>query len=209
MTRVLVEIMGISHFGIGRGGSISTPDVLPSALLGGNNEMRHNFGDFEAIVTSQLERALGTLEVGLWSPGLPSPVLVIHDDQLRERCLDLLNAPGSYDRVIREATTVLEDRIRNRPPSEVLARLIPNSADQSGENLINRLFSPDNPVLEFSSDRNKQIAFHKILLGVFSYFRNQYHHRLDADTEWSWAWSTVGLIDGLLDAVGSCSLIAR
>ena len=119
---------------------------------------------------------------------------------------DLLMAPGSYDRVIREATVVLEHRMRNKVPHEVLARLIPNSADQTGENLVNRLFSPDEPQLVFSSDRSRRIAFHRMLLGIVSYLRNPYHHEIDPSTDWSWAWSAVGLIDRVLADVEGCSV---
>lgn len=80
-----------------------------------------NFHPFYSFVTAALEKAIGTLEAGLWPPKTPAPVLVIHDAELRQRCADLLGAPGNYDRVVREATTVLEDRIRRRPPFEVLA----------------------------------------------------------------------------------------
>ena len=38
----------------------------------------------------------------------------IHDKELRDRCLDLLEAKGKYDRVINQATLVLEDRIRTK-----------------------------------------------------------------------------------------------
>ena len=160
----------------------------------------------KAPVTMLLNGVLGTLEAGLWPPKEPTPVLVIKDAELRSRCSDLLRAPGNYDRVVREATTILEDHLRNKPPHDILAQLIPNAADQTGENLVNKLLSPDNPVLVISSDRHKKIAFYRIMLGVFSYLRNPYHHQLDASTKWSWAWSTVGFIDRLLTDIESCTV---
>ena len=197
ITTILSEVLGDGSFSIGYSGGISGRDLLPSALMGVNNEMPHNFADFEGAVTSSLERALGTLEAGLWPPKEPTPVLVINDNELRSRCADLLAAPGNYDRVIREATVVLEDRIRHKVAHEVLARFIPNAADQTGENVVNHFFSPDKPVLIISSEKLKRIALHRILLGVISYLRNPSHHRLDQSTEWSWAWSTVGFVDKL------------
>lgn len=186
--------------------TLSYRDLLPSALMGGKNEEKHNFYDYMAPVTNLLNRALGTIDAGLWPRKEPTPVLVIRDNELRERCSDLLNSSGNYDRVIREATTVLEDQIRRKPSHTTLARLIPQATDQTGENLVNKLLSPGNPVLVVSNERHKQVAFHRIMLGVFSYLRNPYHHKLDPLTEWSWAWATVGLIDRLLAEVESCSV---
>jgi len=194
--------LALGSFGVRH--TLSRRDLLSTALLGGNNELTHNFYAFEAMVTSTLNRAIGALEAGLWPPTEPAPVLVIKDDELRQRCSDLLSAPGNYDRVIREATTILESRMRNKCPYDVLSSLIPQSADQSGENLVNKLFSPDDPVLSISSDRYKRIAFHRIMLGVISYLRNPYHHSLDPNTEWSWAWSIVGFIDRLVCDIESC-----
>ena len=207
VTRYVLDILGDSTFAFGSFGyrsMLSRRDLLSTALLGGNNELPHNFRDYEAGVTSTLNKAVGTLEAGLWPSEELTPTLIIEDNELRQRCSDLLSAPGNYDRVIREATTVLEDRIRNKCPHDALSRLIPQSADQSGENLVNKIFAPDNPVLSISSDRNKRIAFHRIMVGIISYLRNPYHHRLDPSVEWSWAWSTVGFIDRLLCDIESC-----
>ena len=211
ITDMISKVLGNGQFEIGvpfamRGRLVTYSDLLGNALLGGNNAMPHNFGDFNAAVTQVLEKAIGTLKAGLWPPKTPSPVLVIRDAELRQRCADLLSAPGNYDRVVREATTILEDRMRRKPPFEILARLIPSSGDQIGENLVNKLFAPNAPILSISSDKTKRVAFYKMLIGAVSYLRNYYHHRLDAETEWSWAWSTVGFIDRLLADIDSCTL---
>lgn len=203
----IVNILGNSTVTVGSSGhtvTLSYKDLLATALLGGNNELPHNFRDYHTPVTSMINRAIGALDAGLWPPKELKPILTIRDDELRDRCFDLLSAPGHYDRVIREATTVLEDRIRSKCPHDILCNLIPHSADQAGENLINKLFAHDRPVLSISSEKHKQAAFHRILLGTFSYLRNPYHHRLDPNTEWSWAWSTVGFIDQLLTGIDSC-----
>lgn len=209
VTKMLLGILGdrvVGVAGFGRSVTLSISDLLPTALMGGNNEEKHNFYDFKGPVTAILTRALGAIETGLWPPKEPTPILVIKDNELRNRCLDLLRASTAYDRVIREATTVLEDRIRKKPPHATLARLIPQAADQTGENLVNKLLSPDKPVLVISAEKQKRIAFHRIMLGVFSYLRNPYHHKLDPLTEWSWAWSTVGLVDRLLAEIDCCSV---
>jgi len=128
VTAILVDILGGGSFPIGYGGrGVSQSDLLTSALLGGNNEMPHNFADFDPAVTSSIQRALGTLDAGLWPRQEPSPTLVVRDTELRDRCADLLSARGNYDRVIREATVILEDRIRRQVPHERLSRLIPSA----------------------------------------------------------------------------------
>ncbi len=206
-TNYLLEILGDAIFAFGSGwqrSTISLRDLLAASSLGGNNEMPHNFQNYEALATSALNKAIGAIEAGLWPPKDLTPVLIIKDDELRSRCFDLLQAPDNYDRVIREATTVLENRLRSKPPHALLAQLIPNAADQMGNNLVNKLLSPNNPVLVISSEKPKQLAFHQIMLGAVSYLRNPYHHSLDPYTEWSWAWSTVGFIDRLLSDIEIC-----
>jgi len=209
VTRYLIEITGdgaTTISSIRQASTIEHKKLLPSALLGGNNEMTHNFYGYKGPVIGLLNRALGAIEAGLWPPKEPSPVLVISDEELRERCTDLLAAPGNYDRVIREATTVLENRIREKATHEVLAELIPNAAEQKGENLINRLFNPDKPIISTSTEKTNRIALYKMLIGVFAYLRNPYHHEIDSTTEWSWAWSCVGFIDDLLNVIENCAL---
>jgi len=198
VTDIVVKVVGDRGYGERGRGVAPFSDLLVAGLAGGNNAMPHNFRFFDSAVTSALDQAIGTIEAGLWPPSTPPPILLIRDTELQKRCADLLAAPENHDRVIREATTVLEDRLRSRPPHQVLARLIPHSGDQIGENLVNRLCAPDNPIVSVSDDRTKRIAFHKMLTGVFAYLRHPYHHRLDAETEWSWAWSIVGLVDQLL-----------
>jgi len=134
--------------------------------------------------------------------GSTTPVLMIKDYELRTRTSDLLSAPGHYDRVLREATTILEHRIRSKVPFEDLAKLIPNSADQTGDALVNKLFNAQEPVV-VCGGRQQQTGVFRILGGVLAYLRNPSHHSIDDDTAWSWAWSVVGLVDQLLDVIDS------
>jgi hypothetical protein len=57
----------------------------------------------------------------------------ITDKVLKERCSDILTAPGNFDRVINQATTVLEDRIRSKS----------NLMDLIGVDLVNRAINPE------------------------------------------------------------------
>ena len=201
---IIIDVLGNSTFSKSQFGvrtTISTRDLLTTVLMDSTN-----LRDWYEPVISTLERAIGTLDAGLWQSEKPAPMLLIRDEQLRSRCVDLLDAPGAYDRVIQEATRVLKDRIRSRVPHESLSKLIPNSGDQIGENLVNKVFSVDAPALSVSDDRSRRIAIRNILIGVVSYLRNPSHHHIDDQTEWSWAWSTVGLIDRLLLDIEGCEV---
>ncbi len=101
---------------------LSVSTLLFSALLSTYNEMTSNIYEYTVVVASVLRKAIGTIEAGLWPRQEVSPVLVLSDGELRDRCFDLLAAPRNYDRVIREATVILEDRIRNSCPHDVLSQ---------------------------------------------------------------------------------------
>lgn len=206
VTTLTLDILGEEEITKGGKQFVTRRKLITAALLPALN--MNNFRALYILVTSDLNRALGAIEGGLWPRTEPTPILVIIDDELRNRCINLLSAPGNYDTVIREATTVLEDCIRTKCPHDILSQLIPQLGDQTGENLVNKLFVPKAPVLSVSSDQRERAAFQRILLGVFSYIRNPSHHRLDPRTEWSWAWSTIGLIDRLLADIKSCIVAA-
>ncbi len=162
--------------------------------------------EVQEFCNNDVERKLRRLEsirdrLHLYEPDIPTPTLVIHDEELRTRTIDLLNAPGKYDRVIREATTILEDRIRRKVPFDDLVKLIPSAADQTGDQLINRLLSTNNPIIVFQ-DPVLQRRLFRMLGAVMDYLRNPSHHKVDDTVDWSWAWSVVGFIDQLLGHVG-------
>ncbi len=103
ITPILIEVLGNRNFSTGRGAEYYTLDsLLAAALLGGNNEMPHNFGFFEATATSCLEKALGTLEAGLWPPQEPMRVLAIKDDDLQHQRDEILRLQTQI-RVLQEA----------------------------------------------------------------------------------------------------------
>ena len=129
------------------------------------------------------------------------PVIPIKDETLRKRCSDLLKAPGSFDRVINQATQVLETRLRDSLPYEKLCEVIPEAKDHVGEPLANKLLSPSKPVIVISDKQIERAAFHKMVVGIIAYLRNSSHHFLDDKTEWSLAWSVVGVIDALLSVL--------
>jgi hypothetical protein len=152
----------------------------------------------ESNVTSVLNEAIGNIQNNTIPDKEIKPVIPIKDEVLKKRCSDLLNAPGNYDRVIREATLVLEERLRTSIPYEKLCEIIPLSKEQVGEPLANKLLAPNNPILVVSDKLPERIAFHKMMIGIISYLRNPSHHSLNDDIDWAFAWSLVGLVDSLL-----------
>ena len=95
----------------------------------------------------------------------------IRDSQLRDRCSDLLSAPGNFDRVINQATLVLEDRIRKKASGD-------NSL--TGVQLINQVLKPDpgSSILKVSENRNEHEGICHICRGLMQAFRNPTHHQL-------------------------------
>lgn len=97
---------------------------------------------------------------------LPS---LIADEELRRRCYDLLVAEGDYDRVVREACVVLEDRVR---------KAASYGKSQVGVALMQSVFSPKNPVLRLSAHEQEQQGAMNIFAGVMGFFRNDAGHNL-------------------------------
>jgi uncharacterized protein (TIGR02391 family) len=122
---------------------------------------------------------------------------LIQDQELRERCQDMLMATKHFDRAINQGTLVLEDRIRNKAqPNEHLV----------GENLVNFAFKEDiaNTVLKIASgERDDQRGYTQILRGVVPAFRNKTHHHIINDFSREDALRVCGFIDVLLRAVDS------
>jgi hypothetical protein len=123
---------------------------------------------------------------------------LIRDQQLYGRCKDLFRAKQHFDRVIREATTLLDDRLKTRTGIQNL----------SPENLVNRAMNPepDRAVIEVSSNGAEQAGFHSICKGIMLAFRNKAHHSLsDAFTRED-ALKFCGFLDTLLSMIDNATI---
>jgi len=171
--------------------------VLASTLQEGANK-EELWEDRKVHVIRIINEGVGNIENNTIIMKEIEPVIPIKDEMLRKRCSDLLKAPGSFDRVINQATQVLEARLRDSMTYEKLCDVIPEAKYHIGEPLANRLLASKTPVIVISEKEKEREAFHKMVVGIIAYLRNPSHHFLDDKTRWSLAWSVVGIVDSLL-----------
>ena len=94
----------------------------------------------------------------------------IEDDELRDRCSDLLSSDGPYDRVINQATQVLEDRIKNK------AEL--GDTNLIGFQLVAKAIHSklEETILKFSDKPEVQEGYSNLFKGIMLIYRNPTHH---------------------------------
>lgn len=95
---------------------------------------------------------------------------LLDDDELKRRCGDLLTARGSFDRVFREATTVLDHRLKK------LAQI---KGHMQPADLVAKVLHPNKAILVISDHESEQEGFFNICKGLMAAFRNPTHHALD------------------------------
>ncbi len=124
---------------------------------------------------------------------------IIQDDELRDRCADLIKRPRNHDRVFREATTILEHRIKSL--SGITQKMNP-------QDLIGKAIKPDpsHAILVISNDRSEQEGFFKICSGIEATFRNRTHHEVSDKLTRNDAIKFCGFIDSLLLILASAEV---
>lgn len=132
-------------------------------------------------------------ELQLARKTLPS---LIVDDELRQRCEDLLVADHHYDRVIREACVILENRVRTVIGAEEHLTGIP---------VMELAFSPKNPKLRFSNVEAEQLGAMQLYRSIIAFFRNNTGHHLSDTYTQDDALRFVAWIDLLLAMVKTAS----
>lgn len=115
------------------------------------------------------------------------PETLIRDDELQARCSDLLAAADHYDRAVREATVVLEARVR---------KFAAATSETVGVDLMNRAFGRQGP-LQLSPVAPEQVGAMQMYAGLMAFYRNPVGHHLIA-TERDDAIRVVVWIDHLL-----------
>jgi uncharacterized protein (TIGR02391 family) len=114
---------------------------------------------------------------------------LLSDAELKRRCKDLLLARGDYDRVIREATTVLDHRLKKL--GKIKGHMNPDA-------LVSKVLNKNNPILVISEHDNEQDGFHNIARGLMQAFRNPSHHSLNDKLTQQDALRFCGFVDALL-----------
>lgn len=126
----------------------------------------------------------------------------IKDSELRERCGDLLTAPGHFDRVVAQATQILEQRIRERA-----------GLDRSvyGAAVVNQAINPEpeKSILIVSSIKSEQEGFANICRGLLQFMRNETHHQISSDYSREDAFAICGFIDRVLRTIERSQTMIR
>ena len=125
---------------------------------------------------------------------------LIKDVELKSRCSDLLSAADHFDRVINQATQVLEERIRVK---------LPELSADSGLALVGKAINnnPEKTRLRFSDQGAEQEGFAAIFRGLVGAFRNPSHHRFLTGVSREQALQICAFIDNMLSALEKADII--
>lgn len=127
----------------------------------------------------------------------------ITNEELKKRCLDILSSKDAFDRVINQATQVLEEAIKKKSKLES-ERII-------GVNLVAKAINPkiENTILLFSNEPDIQEAYYSLYRGVIGAYRNPTHHSTDFECTREDALKTCAFIDYLLKELDHCQVLDK
>lgn len=120
----------------------------------------------------------------------------IEDTELQKRCGDiLLESSGAFDRVINQATQILEDRIKKKSGLQETTLI--------GLSLLSKAIHSrlDLTILKFSDNADIQEKYAALFKGIIGVYRNPTHHGLDYECSREDALKFCAYIDLLLKEV--------
>jgi Protein of unknown function (Hypoth_ymh) len=131
------------------------------------------------------------------SPLRASIEYLLSDPELRTRCADLLMARKSFDRVFREATVVLDARLKHL--GKIKGKVNPAE-------LVARVLHPSKAILIVSEHPDEQRGFFELFSGLMAAFRNPAHHTLNDKLTREDALRFCGFVDSLLTLLGKARI---
>ena len=125
---------------------------------------------------------------------------LLTDPELKSRCSDLIKKKQHLDRAFREATTVLETRIKR----------LSKMKGRNPEQLVNLAINPDpaKAILIMSSEPSEQAGFHSICKGIVLAFRNRAHHDIDDNASREVALKFCAFVDVVLSFLAKAQVRA-
>jgi len=149
------------------------------------------------ILKTKLDQAIEFVQAKYEITGgisnLGNVIKSIADPEIKERCLDILGADGNFDRVIREATTILEDRIR---------KVSGLNSSYYGVKLITEALHHKDGILEIEGEESEREGIYHILRGITLSFRQETHHKICDHFTQDEAMKVMVMIDLLLQIIG-------
>lgn len=124
------------------------------------------------------------------------PEGLIRDVQLKDRVAGLLSGERNFDTAVREATVILEVRVRDKSGLK----------DLSGRDLMSAAFKKHTGALILSDDDSEQEGVQLTFMGIVGWVRNSFHHRVIDATAQGDAMRIIAFIDWLLEEVDRARL---
>jgi hypothetical protein len=124
--------------------------------------------------------------------------VLLSDPVLRKRCSDLLRGQGPYDRAIREATTILDDRLK---------KLGGITNYMNPIDVVGKVLSPDpnKAIIKVSTEAAEQEGMFNICKGLTLAFRGPLHHTLKDHMTRPEALKFCGFVDTLLGVLAEAA----
>lgn len=122
---------------------------------------------------------------------------LIHDEQLKLRCLPLfLNEKIEHDTIVREVTTIFEDRLRNAAGLLFCKNTI-------GRKLVKKVFRENGGILVSKNGSNETDGLFYLCMAIFTLVRNKSHHVIVGDIEKQELFKIIIEIDKALELVNN------